>query len=488
MKLVKSLLLSAPAAVMAFGVANAADLPSRKSAPVSYVKICDAYGAGFFYIPGTDTCLKVGGYVRAEYSYSPSKTVTTAGAGAFVNTPAKAEDELGWRVRGRVDMDARTQSAYGTVSTVIALRLQSRTGLASATATGAASGTTGSAGDSNTAVEAAFVQFAGFTAGRAGENFSFMPGSTHYFNGSMNWASFPTGIKQLAYTATFGGGFSATLALEDRADLTNTFGVTAVSYATPGLLGGGTSAALTQTIPNRTPMVVGNVRLDQSWGSAQVMGAVSKNETTIFSSKIATLPTASSVSKTGYAIGGGVKFNLPMIAAGDQLWLTAAYTEGLLDFVGYTTSNGSDQFNSLRGFVRNDNGLVVVANGTGTNVQKGQEKAFALGAIFTHYWMPSLRSNFMASYAEFTPPGVISLGSLSTANGGLSKAKITQVQANLIWSPVTGLDIGAEVAYRNLKQSVDATYTPAVPTQTTAGFGTVSPNEFSGRVRVQRSF
>ncbi len=61
MKLVKSLLLSAPAAVMAFGVANAADLPSRKSAPVSYVKICDAYGAGFFYIPGTDTCLKVCG-------------------------------------------------------------------------------------------------------------------------------------------------------------------------------------------------------------------------------------------------------------------------------------------------------------------------------------------------------------------------------------------------------------------------------------------
>jgi hypothetical protein len=45
--------------------AQAADLPVRKAAPVNYVRICDAY-AGFFYIPDTDTCLKVGGLALFE--------------------------------------------------------------------------------------------------------------------------------------------------------------------------------------------------------------------------------------------------------------------------------------------------------------------------------------------------------------------------------------------------------------------------------------
>ena len=36
----------------------------EKSSPVQYVKICSLHGDGFYYIPGTDTCLKMGGYVR----------------------------------------------------------------------------------------------------------------------------------------------------------------------------------------------------------------------------------------------------------------------------------------------------------------------------------------------------------------------------------------------------------------------------------------
>ena len=41
-------------------------LPVRQAAPIEYVRICDAYGAGFFYIPGTETCLRVGGLALAE--------------------------------------------------------------------------------------------------------------------------------------------------------------------------------------------------------------------------------------------------------------------------------------------------------------------------------------------------------------------------------------------------------------------------------------
>ncbi|HXW69824.1 MAG TPA: porin, partial [Methylocella sp.] len=48
------------------GGARAADLPQMQSAPIEYVRICDAFGTGFFYIPGTDTCLRVGGLVLGE--------------------------------------------------------------------------------------------------------------------------------------------------------------------------------------------------------------------------------------------------------------------------------------------------------------------------------------------------------------------------------------------------------------------------------------
>jgi hypothetical protein len=67
MKMVKSLLLGSAAGLVAVAGAQAADLPV-KAKPVEYVKVCSIYGAGFFYIPGTDTCIKIGGWVRAEYA------------------------------------------------------------------------------------------------------------------------------------------------------------------------------------------------------------------------------------------------------------------------------------------------------------------------------------------------------------------------------------------------------------------------------------
>ena len=65
MKMVKSLLLGSAAGLVAVAGAQAADLPVKAKA-VEYVKVCSLYGAGFYYIPGTDTCIKIGGYVRYE--------------------------------------------------------------------------------------------------------------------------------------------------------------------------------------------------------------------------------------------------------------------------------------------------------------------------------------------------------------------------------------------------------------------------------------
>ena len=65
MKMVKSLLLGSAAGLVAVTTGQAADLPV-KAKPVEYVKVCSLYGAGFYYMPGTDMCIKIGGWVRAE--------------------------------------------------------------------------------------------------------------------------------------------------------------------------------------------------------------------------------------------------------------------------------------------------------------------------------------------------------------------------------------------------------------------------------------
>jgi hypothetical protein len=74
MKVIKSLLLGTAAGLAATAGVQAADLPVKAKA-VEYVKICSAYGAGFYYIPGTDICLRVGGAVRADYYHNAPRRV-----------------------------------------------------------------------------------------------------------------------------------------------------------------------------------------------------------------------------------------------------------------------------------------------------------------------------------------------------------------------------------------------------------------------------
>ena len=80
MKMVKSLLLGSAAGLVAVAGAQAADLPV-KAKPVQYVKICSLYGAGFYYIPGTDTCLKIGGWVRQYLGVNANGNLTNGASG-----------------------------------------------------------------------------------------------------------------------------------------------------------------------------------------------------------------------------------------------------------------------------------------------------------------------------------------------------------------------------------------------------------------------
>src|ERR1700732_3819475 len=65
---IRNFVLGGAASLLALTNAHAADLPVKAKA-VEYVRICSLYGAGFFYIPGSDTCIKLGGYLRVDTTF-----------------------------------------------------------------------------------------------------------------------------------------------------------------------------------------------------------------------------------------------------------------------------------------------------------------------------------------------------------------------------------------------------------------------------------
>ena len=103
MKMVKSLLLGTAAGLVAMSGAQAADLPV-KAKPVQYVKICSLYGVGFYYIPGTDMCIKIGGWVRAEYGWGQNGNFAWGWANANVNN--RLTNNSDFRARGYITADA----------------------------------------------------------------------------------------------------------------------------------------------------------------------------------------------------------------------------------------------------------------------------------------------------------------------------------------------------------------------------------------------
>src|SRR5215475_11193720 len=115
MKMVKSLLLGTAAGLIAVAGAQAADMPV-KAAPVQYVKICSLYGDGFYYVPGTDICLKIGGYVRGEYFYNYGASGTQGGLQGVSGMKDRFDGaDFLMRTRAYVWMDSRQQTEYGTL-------------------------------------------------------------------------------------------------------------------------------------------------------------------------------------------------------------------------------------------------------------------------------------------------------------------------------------------------------------------------------------
>ncbi len=507
MKLVKSLLLGSAAAIAAVAGADAADLPTKKAAVVNYVKICDAYGSGFFYIPGTDSCVRLGGYVRAEYQYVPGQAVYQLGVpatpaptlpapGLFIQ-PADAQSSTGFEVRGRIDVDARTPTDLGTARTFIRLRGANTSGVRNATIVNNAYYGFSDASTTGLTVESALVQWAGFTFGIAPENYAMMPSFMYHSN---PWTGFPNGMKQIAYTATFGGGFSATIALEDSKDMNNN------------------QIAIDR--PSTAAVLVSNLRLDQGWGFAAIHGMIGNNSiytnstvntssTNSFGVFTAPASPASTVTTVttfpqigpiigqqdylGWGVGSTVSFRLPMLAAGDQVWFTANYMRGMLGAIAsagglsVVNSSASDK-RLIGGITRVDTNIVPVAAGvpaggkallTGADTTTG----FNIAMAMTHFWAPQWRSNFTAGYVEVNPPSV------QNANVGLQwgRGELWEIAGSIIYSPARDFDIGLEFQYANLKNNLqNANLAPAF--WVNAGRPGLNEDNWSTKLRVERTF
>ena len=502
MKLLKSSLLGSATAFVAIGAAHAADLPVKKAVPIEYVRVCGAYGAGFFYIPGTDTCLRLSGRARFEGGYMTSYSRQNG---------TNVGDTSGFQGRLRINLDARTQTAYGTLRAFVRLDAGARTGYSGVGTSGTQQrigqaypglGIDSFGRDQQFAnVDKAFIQFAGLTAGRASSFFDFYAHDFEFAGATAGSDIASTNL--LAYTATMGNGLSATLSIEDpvfrRSPIyspsNNPTGITnnaaiavfAQSNSPAPVFIGYTGATPTRYSfvdviqRERLPDFVGALRLDQAWGSAQVSAAVHELNVGNVANGAGT-GTGSNISiphannSYGYAVQGGIKINTPFIAPGDALYLQGAYGSGAQLYTGYSSFSGSYSQNAatIQGQKFNQFFNDATVNPFTGQIERSQ--SFSVVGSYLHYWTPEWRSAVFASYGEMdfsqrarasqgavfnlaNPGGTNAFGANAVGTPGttfynLSEALRDTYQivagASLIWSPVKDLDIGVEGFYTQI--------------------------------------
>jgi hypothetical protein len=423
MKMVKSLLLGSAAGLVAVTGAQAADLPV-KAAPVQYVKICSLYGVGFYYIPGTDMCLKIGGYVRFEAAYGVNGSSTRVQGGDINN---RWTNDLWYRVRGYITADARNQTEYGTVRGYIAVGISTDTQFDPPQSFNA---------------NRAFIQWAGFTFGRAQSFFDFFSqAAVGYLGFTPNSDTGDGGWEVLAYTAQLGNGFSASLSAESRRT-TQIIGqgvpaLTAVNFTggffAPGLSvgpnvgsingSGGTGAASTAFTGIgyggwSVPDVVANLRVDQAWGSAAIAGALHEVNAAYYNNtpNNTFFPEGSGHpdNKWGWAVMAGLRLNTPYFGTGDYLQLQGIYTQGALRYLMQNPSNNNwwiqHGFDSAYGVVADGvyGGTNFAAfgspvNNTATGIQL--TTAWGLNASYEHFWSPRWRTSLYGGYTSVSYNG-----------------------------------------------------------------------------------
>ena len=472
MKLSRSILLSSVVGLATVGAAVAADLPVKKAQAVEYVRVCSTYGEGFFYIPGTESCLKIGARVRADYLYGQPLT--------------RGNDAFGFRTRGRIQLDHRTETAYGLLRTFVRFEITRDSGTPFGVQGGFATFPD---------VAQAFVQFGGLTAGKVTSFFDNPDLPTEHM-GTLRFSDAPD-VAVFAYTYSFGNGFSASLSAEDSQDRRV---VAAPFLLDPAIFPD--SQFLGAPYPlsyggQRMPDVIGNVRYVGTWGTIQVSGAAHQIRDFGVAPPMRTNPVTGAFlpafgdTDYGFAATAQGSLNLPFISAGDTSWLALTYTDGAIGYILGGRGNGigaGDLFLPLTD--------AYIDPFTG---DEKTTKAWSIAGGITHNWTPEFRSSLFGSYARFEAPGAasfvvpINATTIADASAGTNVGFVDfneyRIGANSFWTPVAGLNFGVEVLYAK----IDPRGRVLIPVTNVAGNAigaksTSGEGIWEGRVRVQRDF
>jgi hypothetical protein len=449
MTLTKSLLLGSAATLVVVAGAQAADLPTKKGAPAAeYVKVCKVGDIAGFIIPGSDTCLKISGYVNAQVAMgNVSNEYYSAPSYNEIYKASKYVDSIGFSTRGQVNFDAVTNTANGPLLAHIEIQSNSGVGFDPL--------------GNGAVLNAGYVSWAGITAGKHGSFYDYLAGGD-------TWKDFfspdhsGTPINLLAYTATFGGGFSATLSLEQNES---------VFFATYAYYPEASGAALGV----RAPDIIGSLDVTQSWGGAHLAG-VAHNIRVEQSGDAFT-----DTDTWGYGVIGGVTFNLPMLSAGSKIALQGAYAHGAIAYSGATSPAWGE---SDQGFNTNGNGVLFPMADAVYNWDTDSyelSNAWSAAAQLTWKVSPQFEIDPEIAYAS------VAYGSGSSAYWGLSqKADAWWIGSVFDWSPVKNLDFALDLVYEWSHQSTPAFWDAA----DTTAYGAYKNNSdgINARIHVVRSF
>lgn len=523
MKMMKSLLLGSAAGLIAVGGAQAADLPVKAKA-VEYVKICSLYGAGFYYIPGTDTCIQLGGYLRAEMGVNTNALVTgnIAGAGGAQNRFTNA---FTWRARMQLNVDTRTATEYGVVRTYANISdtwtgdTYAGTGaggtvysLNPGTTNGAApgNGTGGGVGLGSIGLYYAFIQFAGFTIGKAQGAFS-MPWSAYpgnNFDGLVGGGGNCCGVNQFTYTAQFGGGASATFSVQDPTAYTQA-GVLNVGVGAGGI---GTAAlgpfGTNDLAGTAAPDLVAALSVDQAWGYIQGSVAAHNNHAAYYG---ATEPTGHPNDRWGWAAQLGVSIKNIPTGAGDTINVSGVYTDGATR---YNLSEYASQASAATVFggtnlpgAYQSVGFGVAPDTVFGNNGGSQQliRTWGMRGAYNHNWDPYWSSSLYGAYARVNySDGAKTLVCGNGVTGGSFQAyygagvtscnpnySISQLGFVTRWTPVKNLTFSTDLTYTHLAQNMTGTI--AYPGSNSIGkpaatYELKNQNTFTALLRAQRNF
>lgn len=478
-KMKKGIVLGSVGVIVAIGGAQAADLPLKAKA-VEYVKVCSLYGAGFYYIPGTDTCIRIGGYVRAEVNFNSAPSDAPFFLGPTGGLGGRGIGAYTSRARIMMNIDTRTESEFGVVRTFAAFGPQFTFGT---TATGPDTQANG-----GLRVEAAFVQFAGFTFGRSASAYA-LPWNGLPANVTAALVGGPTfdaGVNNIQYTWQLGNGLTTSIGL-DQQEQANRVGVINGSPTT--IVGDYTSAYAAPTAPE----IVGNIRLDQAWGLVQFSAAAHQVTGGYYSgTAIAGHPN----DKWGFATTGALQLrNLPT-GPGDDIKITGTYTEGALRYV-----LGQSIATPTSYQVRNGNSIfgAPVADGVYGGVGSGIQltKAFGFNGGFNHHWNETWSSSVFGSWTHVDYNDTARATICQVNYGGSVVCNpdfnISQLGLLTTWTPVKNLAISVEGIWAHLtnnnvgvNRSNASPVLPALLVGQVYNFG--NQDIYTGTMRITRSF